>query len=65
MERKMDRRAISVVLLDEQDDHDKRYWRGKNPRERLQAVEETRQMIYGYAPASARLQRVLEIARRA
>jgi len=64
MERKMDRRAISVVRLDEQDDHDKRYWRGKSPHERFQAVEETRQMIYGYDPASTRLQRVLEVARR-
>jgi hypothetical protein len=64
MERKMDRSVISVVRLDEQDDHDKRCWRGKSPHERLQAVEETRQMIYGYDSASTRLQRVLEIAQR-
>jgi hypothetical protein len=65
MERKMDRRAFSVVRLDEQDNAEKRYWRGKSPPERLQAVEETRQMIYGYDPASTRLQRVLEVAQRA
>jgi hypothetical protein len=64
MERKMDRRALSVVRLDEQDNEEKRYWRGKSPHERLQAVEETRQMIYGYDPASTRLQRVLEVASR-
>jgi hypothetical protein len=65
MERKMDRRAFSVVRLDEQDNAEKRYWRGKSPHERLQAVEETRQMICGYDPASIRLQRVLEVAQRA
>ena len=61
MERKMARRALSVVRLDEQDNAEKKYWRGKSPHERLQAVEETRQMIYGYDPASTRLQRVLEV----
>ena len=64
MERKMDRSALSVVSLHEQDDEEKRYWRGKSPHERLQAVEETRQMIYGYDPASTRLQRVLEVVER-
>jgi hypothetical protein len=61
----MDRRAFSVVRLDEQDNAEKRYWRSKSPHERLQAVEETRQMIYGYDPASTRLQRVLEVAQQA
>jgi hypothetical protein len=65
MERKMDRRAFSVVRLDEQDNAEKRHWRSKSPHERLQAVEETRQMIYGYDPASTRLQRVLEVAQQA
>jgi len=62
MERKVDRRAFSVVPLGEQEDDEKRYWRGKSPHERLRAVEQTRQMIYGYDPASTRLQRVLEVA---
>jgi hypothetical protein len=60
MEREMDRRALIVVRLDEQDDAEKRYRRGKSPHERLQAVEEGRQMIYGYDPT--RLQRVLNVA---
>jgi hypothetical protein len=64
MERKLDRRAVSVIALSEQDDDEKKYWRGKSPHERLQAVEETRLMIYGYDPASTRLQRVLEVAQR-
>jgi hypothetical protein len=64
MERKMDRGAFSVVSLQEQDEEEKRYWRSKSPHERLLAVEETRQMLYGYDPASTRLQRVLEVAQR-
>jgi hypothetical protein len=64
MELKMDRSAFSFVRLDEQDNAEKRYWRGKSPHERLQAVEETRQMIYGYDPASTQFQRVLEVAQR-
>lgn len=51
MERKMDRGAFSVIPLAEQDDAEKEYWRGKSPHERLQAVEESRQMIYGYDPS--------------
>jgi hypothetical protein len=64
MERKIDRGAFSIVPLKEQDEEGKRYWRGKSPHERLLAVEETRQVLYGYDPASTRLQRVLEVAQR-
>lgn len=59
---KIDRSAFSVISLDEQEENEKRYWRSKTPHERLQAVEMTRQILYGYDPATARLQRVLEIA---
>ena len=65
MAHKVDRRAFSVVPLAEQDDDEKRYWRSKTPHERLEAVELTRQLLYGYDPATCRLQRVLEIAERA
>ncbi|HMB92137.1 MAG TPA: hypothetical protein VKP65_14895 [Rhodothermales bacterium] len=61
----VDRRAFSIVSLREQDEEEKRYWRGKSPHERLEAVETTRQVLYGYDPASTRLQRVLEIVERA
>jgi hypothetical protein len=60
----LDRRAFSVVSLDEQDADEKRYWGSKTPHERLEAVELTRQLLYGYDPATARLQRILEIAQR-
>lgn len=62
---KIDRTAFSVISIDEQREDDKRYWRSKTPHERLEAVEITRQILYGYDPATARLQRVLEVARRA
>lgn len=58
---KVDRRAFSVVSLDEQDEDEKRYWRSKTPHERLEAVEMTRQLLYGYDPATTRLQRVFEV----
>ncbi len=61
----VDRRAFSVVSLQEQDEEVKRYWRNKSPHERLEAVETIRQVRYGYDPASCRLQRVLEVAERA
>ena len=41
---------------------DKAYWREKSPRERMEALELLRQIIYGYDPATTRLQRVFEVA---
>ena len=58
----MDKSALSVTsILDESDD--KEYWHAKTPQERLQAVELMRQINYGYDPTTARLQRVLEVAK--
>ncbi|RME50872.1 MAG: hypothetical protein D6796_02100 [Caldilineae bacterium] len=58
---KVDRTAFSVAsLFDEPDE--KAYWLSKTPYERLQALELMRQVVYGYTPASARLQRVLAVA---
>jgi hypothetical protein len=58
---KMDKTAFSIAsLLDESDE--KGYWLAKTPHERLEAMELMRQIIYGYDPSSARLQRVLAIA---
>jgi hypothetical protein len=56
-----DKAAFSVVSLAEADD-DQMYWRSKSAHERLQAVEHMRQVIYGYAPATGRLQRIFEVA---
>ena len=58
---KMDKTAFSVAsLFDEPDE--KAYWLSKTPYARLQAVELMRQVIYGYKPAAARLQRFFEVA---
>ena len=51
---------FEIRSLDEADDRE--YWRTKSPRERMEALELMRQIIYGYDPATTRLQRVLEIA---
>lgn len=37
------------------------YWRHKSPLERWQAIEQMRQIVYGYDPLTARLQRVLTV----
>ena len=58
---KINKTAFSVVSLAEADD-EKEYWLSKTPHERLRAVEVIRQALYGYDPATARLQRVFEIA---
>ena len=58
---RMDKTAFSVAsLFDEPDE--KTYWLSKTPYERLQAVELMRQVVYGYKPAAARLQRFFEVA---
>jgi hypothetical protein len=60
---KMDKTVFSVVPLSQADD-EKEYWLSKTPHERLRAVELIRQTIYGYTPASGRLQRVFEVVKR-
>lgn len=61
---RLDRNAFSVIGLQEQDEDERKYWRSKTPHERLEAIEMTRQMLYGYDPAATRLQRVLEVVER-
>jgi hypothetical protein len=60
---KIDRKAFSVGSVLEPSD-EKAYWLSKTPQERLQAAELMRQIVYGYDPATTRLQRVLEITQR-
>ena len=56
-----DKMTFSIASLSDADD-DKAYWHSKSARERLQAVEHMRQVIYGYEPATGRLQRIFEVA---
>ena len=57
---KMDKSAFAVVSLLEESD-ERGCWLSKTPLERLEALEFMRQVVYGYDPATARLQRVLEV----
>jgi hypothetical protein len=56
----LDRRAFRVDSLSDESD-EKAYWKSKTPLERLENLEFMRQINYGYDPATARLQRVLEV----
>lgn len=58
---KVDRTVIAISTLGDDSD-EKAYWLSKTPEERLHALELIRQTLYGYTLATARLQRVLEVA---
>jgi len=62
-DRRVDRSGWSIVSLDSSDS-DVQYWLSRAPRERLVALEQVRQTVYGYALTPGRLQRVLEIVER-
>jgi hypothetical protein len=57
----LDRRAFSVVTLAEADRADLEYWRSRTPEERLEALELTRQITYGYDPTTRGLSRFFEV----
>ena len=57
----LDRSAFSIGSLDD-DREEVEYWRARTPEERMEALELMRQIIYGYDPATTRLQRVFEVA---
>ena len=60
-EAKMDKSVFEVDVLENQG-NERNYWWSKTPAERMQALELMRQIIYGYDPATTRLQRILEVA---
>jgi hypothetical protein len=60
---RLDRRAFSVRPLYAEDD-EKAFWAQKSPQERLEALEQMRQILYGYDPVTTRLQRILTVAQR-
>jgi len=59
---RVDKNVFSVTSLLGASD-EKTYWLAKTPYERLAAMELMRQINYGYDATTARLQRVLEVAR--
>ncbi len=58
---KVDKTKLSVGNIHDASD-EKEFWLSKTPDERLEALELIRQLVYGYDPATARLQRVFEVA---
>ena len=58
---RLDRSAYQIASFDDETS-DREYWRARSPNERMEALELLRQMIYGYDPATTRLQRVLDIS---
>lgn len=54
----MDKKVFEITTLH---DNDASYWKKKTPRERLEALEQLRRIMFGYDPATARLQRTLTI----
>jgi hypothetical protein len=59
---RVDRSAFRVDRL-ESDAGDREYWRSRTPQERMEYLELLRQINYGCDPATARLQRVFEVAK--
>lgn len=60
---KIDKKVYSIIQLHENDNNsDVEYWLTRTPQERIQAVEYLRQLMYGYDPATERLQRFFETA---
>jgi hypothetical protein len=57
---RLDRSAFQIAALDDESD-EREYWRAKSPTERMEALELMRQIVYGYDPATTRLQRILEV----
>ncbi|HKV11087.1 MAG TPA: hypothetical protein VJ725_23305, partial [Thermoanaerobaculia bacterium] len=57
---RLDRSAFSVRPLRAESD-EKQYWAQKTPQERLEALEQMRQILYGYDPATTRIERVLTV----
>ena len=59
---RLDKTAFKVYSsFEEAEAADRAYWHSRTPAERLTAVELMRQSVYGYDPATARLQRVFEV----
>ncbi|OGU12488.1 MAG: hypothetical protein A2X61_02585 [Ignavibacteria bacterium GWB2_35_12] len=58
---KMDKTAFSICTFEEAAEQDKAYWLSKTPQVRLAALEYMRQMLYGYDPDTARIQRILTV----
>ena len=59
-ESRMDKTAFSSGSIHDEP-RDREYWLSQSDTQRLAGIEFMRQVLYGYDPATARLQRVLEV----
>lgn len=57
----MDKNIFEIASVGDNDSRE--YWRKKSYLERLEALEQLRQIAFGYGPTTARLQRVLTITK--
>ena len=55
----MDKTVLKITSL--RDEQDRDYWKNKSYSERLEALEQLRQIVFGYDPTTERLQRSLTI----
>jgi hypothetical protein len=61
-EARVNRQAFVVTTFGEAEEADRQYWRFRTPDERLEALELSRQIVYGYDPTARGLSRVFEVA---
>lgn len=61
-EARVDRRFFRVLSFAEAEQADQAEWRSRTPDERLEALELSRQIAYGYDPTARRLSRFFEVA---
>jgi hypothetical protein len=59
---RVNRQAFEVTSFAEAEEADRQYWRSRTPNERLEALELSRQIAYGYDPTARGLSRVFEVA---
>jgi hypothetical protein len=59
---RVDRQAFAVTFFAEAEEADRQYWRSRTPDERLEALELSRQIAYGYDPTARGLSRLFEVA---
>lgn len=59
---KVDTSAVSTFsTFEDADRADREFWWSKTPKARLAALEFMRQVLYGYDPDTARIQKVIKI----
>jgi hypothetical protein len=61
-EARVNRQAFEVASFAEAEEADREYWRSRTPDERLEALELSRQIAYGYDPTARGLSRFFEVA---